>query len=356
MTTDHEPTQEEIAARVARLKDGKDKIMQEFRKAIVGQDVVVGELLMAFFAGGHLLITGVPGLAKTLMIQTMGRILDLSFRRIQFTPDLMPSDITGTEILEEDRASGHRDMKFIEGPLFANIILADEINRASPKTQAALLEAMQEQQVTVSGVTYVLKRPFFVLATQNPIEQEGTYPLPQLEQDRFMFSSIIDHLPRDEEIEVVNMTTSTYVPEIETIMGGDELLQYQEIVREIPVSEPVIRYAVRLAASSRSGRNGPSPAVAGASAREGGKTLDFIEEYVSWGASIRASHYLVLAAKARAILDGRFNVGFDDIQAVAMPVLRHRITTNFRAESAGLKSESIIEKLLEAVPPPAADL
>jgi len=335
-------TQDEIAERVARLKDGKEKIMVEFRKVIVGQDVVVGELLMAFFAGGHLLITGVPGLAKTLMIQTMGQILDLSFRRIQFTPDLMPSDITGTEILEEDRSSGHRAMKFIEGPLFANIILADEINRASPKTQAALLEAMQEQQVTVSGKTYQLTRPFFVLATQNPIEQEGTYPLPQLEQDRFMFSSIIGYLPKHEEIEVVNATTSTYVPDVKTIMGGDELLQYQEIVREIPVSEPVIRYAVRLAASSRPETDG--------------KALDFIAEYVSWGASIRGSHYLVLAAKARAILDGRFNVGFDDIQAVAMPVLRHRIVTNFRAESSGLKSEDIVTKLIEAVPPPSTDL
>ena len=342
MPTSEEMTREEIAARVEKLKEGKKRIMQEFRKAIIGQDVVVGELLMAFFAGGHLLITGVPGLAKTLMIRTMGQILDLSFRRIQFTPDLMPSDITGTEILEEDRASGHRRMKFIEGPLFANIILADEINRASPKTQAALLEAMQESQVTVSGKTYPLKRPFFVLATQNPIEQEGTYPLPELEQDRFMFSSIIGYLPRNEEIEVVNSTTSTYVPDVKTIMGGDELLRYQEIVREIPVSEPVIRYAVRLAASSRPTHNG--------------KMLDFIRDYVSWGASIRGSHYLVLAAKARAILDGRFNVGFDDIKAVAMPVLRHRITTNFRAESSGLKSEDIIRKLIDAVPPPEANL
>jgi MoxR-like ATPase len=337
-----ELTQAEVGARVERLKDGRQRIMQEFRKAIIGQDVVVGELLMAFFAGGHLLITGVPGLAKTLMIQTMGKILDLSFRRIQFTPDLMPSDITGTEILEEDRASHRRAMKFIEGPLFAHIILADEINRASPKTQAALLEAMQERQVTVSGKTYMLKRPFFVLATQNPIEQEGTYPLPKLEQDRFMFSCIIDNLPRAEEIEVVNMTTSTYTPDVRTVMSGDELLGYQEIVREIPVAEPVIRYAVRLAAASRPGADG--------------KAFDFVRDYVSWGASIRASHYLVLAAKTRAVLDGRFNVGFDDIRAVSMPVLRHRITTNFRAEAAGLKPESIIAKLLEAVKPPEASL
>ncbi len=340
MTQELTPSQ--IAERVERLKEGRRKIMQEFRKAIVGQDVVVGELVMAFFAGGHLLITGVPGLAKTLMIQTMGKILDLSFRRIQFTPDLMPSDITGTEVLEEDRASHHRAMKFIQGPLFAHIILADEINRASPKTQAALLEAMQERQVTVSGKTYVLARPFFVLATQNPIEQEGTYPLPKLEQDRFMFSSIIDNLPRQEEIDVVKLTTTSYVPDVQRVMGGAELTEYQEIVREIPVAEPVIRYAVKLAAASRPGA--------------GGKDLDFVRDYVSWGASIRASHYLVLAAKTRAVLDGRFNVGFDDIRSVALPVLRHRITTNFRAEAAGLKPEDIIAKLLEAVKPPEAKL
>ena len=332
----------QIEELVAKLKTGRERILKEFRKAIIGQDVVVNELFMAFFAGGHLLITGVPGLAKTLMIRTMGQILDLSFRRIQFTPDLMPSDITGTEILEEDRATGKRSMKFMEGPLFANIVLADEINRTPPKTQAALLEAMQEQQVTVGGKTYGLEEPFFVLATQNPIEQEGTYPLPMLQQDRFMFSAIIENLPKNEELEVVKSTTSSYVPDVQTVMQGKELIEYQRIVWEIPVSEPVIRYAVRLAAASRPGVNG--------------ETLDFVREYVSWGASIRASHYLVLGAKTRAILDGRFNVGFDDIKAVALPVLRHRIMVNFRAESSGLKAEDIIAKLIEAVPPPGADL
>jgi len=337
-----ELTRDEIAELIARLKVGKQKILAELRKAIVGQDVVVSELLMAFFGGGHLLITGVPGLAKTLMIQTMGQILNLSFRRIQFTPDLMPSDITGAEVLEEDRAAGVRRMKFVEGPLFANIVLADEINRTPPKTQAALLEAMQEQQVTVGGKTYPLKHPFFVLATQNPIEQEGTYPLPQLQQDRFMFSSLIGHLPREEEMEVVDATTSTRVPDVRTIMSGEDLLSYQEIVREIPVAEPVVRYAVRLTAATRPEGNG--------------KVLEFIRDYVSWGASIRGSHYLVVAAKARAILDGRFNVGVGDIQAVARPVLRHRITTNFRAESTHVGAEDIIEKLLEAVPPPDISL
>ena len=342
MPESSEMPREQIVERVARLKEGKQKVLRELRKVIIGQDVVVGELLMAFFGGGHLLITGVPGLAKTLMIQTMGEILHLSFRRIQFTPDLMPSDITGAEILEEDRVAGVRRMKFVEGPLFANIVLADEINRTPPKTQAALLEAMQEQQVTVSGKTYPLKHPFFVLATQNPIEQEGTYPLPQLQQDRFMFSSVIDYLPRDEEMAVVDATTGTDVPDVQTIMSGEDLESYQEIVREIPVAEPIVRYAVRLSAATRPAGNG--------------KVLDFIRDYVSWGASIRGSHYLVVAAKARAILDGRFNVGVQDIQAVAKPVLRHRITTNFRAETAHVRSENIVEKLLEAVPPPDADL
>ena len=335
-------TQEQIVQRVQRLKDGKARILRELRKVIVGQEQVVDELLMAFFGGGHLLITGVPGLAKTLMISTMGRILDLSFRRIQFTPDLMPSDITGAEVLEEDRASGGRHMKFVEGPLFANIILADEINRTPPKTQAALLEAMQEQQVTVSGKTYPLKHPFFVLATQNPIEQEGTYPLPQLQQDRFMFSSIIGYLPREQEMEVVDRTTGGADDDLQAIMTGKDLLDYQEIVHEIPVAEPVIRYAVRLAGASRPGPNGAA--------------FDFIREYVSWGASIRASHFLVVAAKARAILDGRFNVGIADIQAVARPVLRHRITTNFRAESSHVSSEEIVTMLLEKVPVPDAKL
>jgi MoxR-like ATPase len=326
---------------VDRLREAKKSLLAELRKVIIGQDDVIEQVLTVFFSGGHCLITGVPGLAKTLLIRSIGEVLDLRFRRIQFTPDLMPSDITGTEILEEDRASGRRHMKFVKGPIFANIILADEINRTPPKTQAALLEAMQEHQVTVSGETYALEEPFFVLATQNPIEQEGTYPLPAIQQDRFMFSVIIGYLPRQEELEVIASTTSSAVPKLEQAMSGKDLLEYHSIVREIPVAEPVIRYAVQLAACSRpTGDNIP----------------DFVQEYVSWGASIRASHYLVLAAKARAILSGRFNVSVKDIQAVALPVLRHRITTNFRAESAGVDSEKLVHMLLESVPVPSSGL
>ena len=329
------------AEMVERLGTAKKKLLQELRKVIIGQEAVIEEVLMAFFAGGHCFITGVPGLAKTLLIRSIGEVLDLSFRRIQFTPDLMPSDITGTEILEQDRATGARHMKFVKGPIFANIILADEINRTPPKTQAALLEAMQEHQVTVSGETYVLEEPFFVLATQNPIEQEGTYPLPAIQQDRFMFSVIIGYLPREEELEVVASTTSSKIQTLEQTMSGKELLEYHSIVREIPVAEPIIRYAVQLAASSRPTNDGAP---------------EFVKEYVSWGASIRASHYLVLAAKARAILSGRFNVSVKDIQAVALPVLRHRITTNFRAESEGIGSEKLVQMLLESVSVPSSGL
>jgi MoxR-like ATPase len=308
---------------------------------IIGQDEVVEQVLLSFFAGGHCLITGVPGLAKTLLIMSLGDALDLSFRRIQFTPDLMPSDITGTEILEEDRSTGRRAMKFLRGPLFANIVLADEINRTPPKTQAALLEAMQERQVTVGGTTYPLERPFFVLATQNPIEQEGTYPLPTIQQDRFMFSIIIGYPQRSEEIEIVKETTSRRREVLDCVMHAGELLEYQRVVREIPVADAVARYAVRLVRQSRP-RHGEAP--------------DFVRDYVAWGASLRASHYLVLAGKARAVLDGRFGVSVGDIEAVAMPVLRHRIITNFKAEAAGVKSERIIERLLEAVPKPASGL
>jgi MoxR-like ATPase len=272
---------------------------------------------------------------------SLGDALDLSFRRIQFTPDLMPSDITGTEILEEDRSTHKRNMKFLRGPIFANIILADEINRTPPKTQAALLEAMQERQVTVGGTTYPLERPFFVLATQNPIEQEGTYPLPTIQQDRFMFSIIITYPTRSEEIEIVGQTTSRRPERLDCVMHGDDLLTYQRIVREIPVADPIARYAVRLVALSRpANREAP----------------DFVRDYVSWGASLRASHYLVLAGKARAVLSGRFGVSVGDIEAVAMPVLRHRIITNFKAEAARIKSEQIIERLLDAVPKPSSGL
>ncbi len=326
---------------IEKIGKGKEKILREVRKVIVGQQEVVDDVITSFFAGGHCLITGVPGLAKTLLISSLGRVMDLNFRRVQFTPDLMPADITGSEVLEEDRTTHKRNMKFRQGPIFTNILLADEINRTPPKTQAALLEAMQEHQVTVSGNTYPLEEPFFVLATQNPIEQEGTYPLPEVQQDRFMFSLIIDYLPRDEELMVVNQTTGTSVEELDTCLDGQELLAYQDIVRQTPVADPLLRYAVALAGKSRPGfPNVP----------------DFINDYVAWGASIRASHYLILGAKARAVLDGRPHVSVKDIQSVALPVLRHRIITNFRAESEGIKPDEIVRRLLEAVPTPKSGL
>jgi MoxR-like ATPase len=330
---------------IEKIRAGKEKILHEIRKVIIGQDEVVQDVVTAFFAGGHCLITGVPGLAKTLLISSLGRAMHLTFRRVQFTPDLMPSDITGSEILEEDRATGNRQLKFRPGPIFTNILLADEINRTPPKTQAALLEAMQEHQVTVSGNTYTLAEPFFVLATQNPIEQEGTYPLPEIQQDRFMYSLIINYLPKDQELEVVNATTGACVEDIQIVMDAKELMQCQIIVRQTPVAEPIVRYAVHLAAASRPG-----------SSKGNGSVPDFVREYVSWGASIRASHYMVLGAKARAVLAGRPHVSVKDVQAVAPAVLRHRIITNFRAESQGVDSETIVRKLLETVPTPKSGL
>ncbi|KKL23234.1 hypothetical protein LCGC14_2427450, partial [marine sediment metagenome] len=292
MSQPTEPTtgaidEQRAAEMIDKLKEGRDRILSQLRRVIIGQEEVVDQVMLSFFAGGHCLITGVPGLAKTLLIKSIGDTLDLSFRRIQFTPDLMPSDITGTEILEEDRATHKRQTKFLRGPVFANIILADEINRTPPKTQAALLEAMQEHQVTVGGETYKLNEPFFVLATQNPIEQEGTYPLPTIQQDRFMFSIIIDYLPKADEIAVVNSTTSKRPEVLDSVMHGEDLLSYQQIVRAIPVADPVARYAVALVARSRPQRP---------------DAPDFIREYVSWGASLRGSHYLVLAGKALAVL------------------------------------------------------
>jgi MoxR-like ATPase len=336
-----EMTEVQAKELVEKLRDTKARILAEIRKAVIGQEQVVDEVLMSFFAGSHCLITGVPGLAKTLLIKSIGDILDLTFRRVQFTPDLMPSDITGTEVLEENKETKTRALRFKQGPLFGNIILADEINRTPPKTQAALLEAMQEHQVTVAGVTHKLPEPFFVLATQNPIEQEGTYALPQIQQDRFMFSSIIGHLPREQEVQVIEQTTRSKGVELKRVMSGEELLHYQRIVREVPVVEPIVRYAVKLASASR-----PTEKTA----------PDFVRDYVSWGASSRASINLVLAAKARAVLDGRFHVSIKDIQAVALPVLRHRIVTNFRAESARIKSEDMVKKLLEFVPVPKSGL
>ena len=326
---------------IARIREGKGKILREVRKVIIGQDAIVDDVVTAFFAGGHCLITGVPGLAKTLLISSLGRAMDLQFRRIQFTPDLMPADITGSEVLEEDPANRRRELKFRQGPIFTNILLADEINRTPPKTQSALLEAMQEHQVTVSGSTYTLQEPFFVLATQNPIEHEGTYPLPEIQQDRFMFSLIIDYLPKDQELAVVIATTGSKVEDISVCMDGHELLAYQQIVRQTPVAEPIIRYAVALASRSR-------PSEPGAP--------QFIKDYVSWGASIRGSHYMILGAKARAVLAGRPCVSVQDVQSVALPVLRHRIVTNFRAESEGIDSEQIVKRLIETVSPPKSGL
>jgi len=331
----------DAAHAVAALAESKNRILAEIRKVIVGQEDVVNDVITSFFAGGHCLITGVPGLAKTLLISSISRALDLKFSRVQFTPDLMPSDITGTEVLEEDKAAGKRQLRFRPGPIFTNILLADEINRTPPKTQSALLEAMQEHQVTVSGNTYRLEEPFFVLATQNPVEQEGTYPLPEVQQDRFMFSLVIDYLPKAQEVAVVNATTSTSVADIDKVMDGKELMQHQQLIRETPVAEAVLRYAVALVATSR-----PQSADA----------PKFITDYVSWGASVRGSHYLVLAAKARAVLSGRAHVSIQDIQAVAIPVLRNRVITNFHAASEGMTSESVIKKLIETVPQPKSGL
>ena len=328
-------------AAVTRLGECRKRILAEIGKVIVGQREIVDDVITSFFAGGHCLITGVPGLAKTLLISSLGRAMDLKFTRVQFTPDLMPSDITGTEVLEEDRATGDRSMRFRAGPIFTNILLADEINRTPPKTQSALLEAMQEHQVTVSGTTYRLDEPFFVLATQNPVEQEGTYPLPEIQQDRFMFSLMIDYLPREQEVDVVNATTGASVGDIQKVLDGKELLGYQQLVRETPVAEPIIQYAVALVSASRPGK---------------ATTPDFIKSYVSWGSSIRGSHYLVLAAKARAVLAGRSHVSVQDIQAVAVPVLRHRIITNFHANSERIDSVEIVKRLIKAVPTPKSGL
>jgi MoxR-like ATPase len=322
-------------AAIERLNDGYRRITRELGKAIVGQQKVLEELLIAIFARGHCLLVGVPGLAKTLMIRTLADCLNLSFSRIQFTPDLMPSDITGTEVLQEDKTSGQRVFKFLHGPIFANILLADEINRTPPKTQAALLESMQERQVTVGGARHRLPDPFFVLATQNPIEQEGTYPLPEAQQDRFMFNVIVDYPEEEEEFRIVEMTTSLQVPQVERVLSAADILEMQSIVRKVPVAPYVIRYAMKFTRLTR---------------REKGQVPDFIRDYVTWGAGPRASQNLVLAGKARAVLHGRYYVSCEDIRAVAIPVLRHRILTNFNAEAEGVKPEDIIRKLSEMIP------
>jgi MoxR-like ATPase len=329
----------EVAAAAERVASGRERILGEIRKIIVGQDTVIDEVLMALFTGGHCLITGVPGLAKTLLIKTLARILALSFKRIQFTPDLMPADITGTEVLDEQ--DGHRVLRFVRGPLFAQIILADEINRTPPKTQAALLEAMQEYHVTAAGRTYPLERPFFVLATQNPIELEGTYPLPEAQLDRFMFNIVMTYLPEDEEVRVVTETTGVGREVPAQVLGGAEILEMQQLVRHVVVAEDVARYAVRLVDASRPGRQANYP---------------FVREWVKWGGGLRASQALILAGKARALLHGRYHVSSDDIQALARPVLRHRIIPNFYAESEGITPDAIVERLLQTVPRPGSGM
>ena len=324
-----------------RMKEGRERILAELHKLIVGQDDVIEQVLLSLFVGGNSHIVGVPGLAKTLLIHTIAQVLDLEFSRIQFTPDLMPSDITGTELVQEDPATGRRHMVFTRGPIFANIVLADEINRTPPKTQAALLEAMQEHQVTVQGQTYTLEEPFFVFATQNPIELEGTYPLPEAQLDRFMFNIVIEHLPVEEELEVVRTTTSIQDHKFEHAVTGADIVAFQELVRKVPVAEPVMRYAVDLVRTSRPSPNG---------------TPEFVNKWVSYGASVRAAQYLVLGAKARALVAGRYHITFDDIRALAHPVLRHRILTNFHAESERVTTDHLIDQLLEVVPVPSSGM
>ncbi len=317
---------------VEQIGRARQRIGTELSKVIIGQENVIEHLLIAILAGGHCLITGAPGLAKTLLVKSLTQLFNLKFQRIQFTPDLMPADITGTEILQQ--TDGDRKMVFVKGPIFANMILADEINRTPPKTQAALLEAMQEYHVTAAGVCHPLIEPFFVFATQNPIEMEGTYPLPEAQLDRFMFNIWIDYLPEDDEVEVVRQTTTAEPEPIKQVFTGEDLQKFHGVVRKVPVAEDVVRYSVRIAAASR-----PSP----------DNSLDFINEWVTWGAGLRASQYMVLGAKARALLYGRSHVSFEDIRAMAYPVLRHRILINYRAEAEGVVIENLVDRLLESV-------
>jgi len=338
-TVDLESTDD--VALADRMNQGRKQIIAELQKRIIGQADVVELVLLTLFVGGNSLIVGVPGLAKTLLIATLAKVLELKFNRIQFTPDLMPSDITGTDIIQEDTATGRRQMVFAPGPIFANIVLADEINRTPPKTQSALLEAMQEHRVTIQGRTYELDEPFYVFATQNPIELEGTYPLPEAQLDRFMFHIVIEHPPEDEEFDVVKTTTAIIDPHYNRPVSGPDLVAFQRLVRRVPVADPVMRYALSIVRTSRpKAKNAP----------------DSVKKWVAFGASVRAAQYLVLGAKARALTSGRYHVSFDDIRAMAHPVLRHRILTNFRAESEGVITDSIIDELLSAVATPKSGM
>lgn len=323
------------AQEIRELSQAYARMREEIRKVIVGQDNVIDELLIALFSRGHCLLVGVPGLAKTLLVSTVASILQLSFRRIQFTPDLMPSDITGTDVLQDDPETGRKVFQFMQGPLFTHVLLADEINRTPPKTQAALLEAMQERHVTVGSSTYRLPKPFFVLATQNPIEQEGTYPLPEAQLDRFMFNTVVRYPSADEELQILKQTTGTHQPEVRPVMTGPQILRLQEIVRNVPVAEHVLVYARDLVRATRPNEPG---------------SLPLVNKYLSWGAGPRAGQYLILGAKARAILNGRFHATVEDVKSVALPVLRHRILTTFQADSESITADMMIEKLLQQVP------
>ncbi len=319
---------------VEQIAQAQQRIQEEVGKVIIGQQGVIELLLTALFSRGHCIFVGVPGLAKTLLVSTLARALDLEFQRIQFTPDLMPSDITGTDVLQEDRSTGKRFFNFVRGPIFCNLLLADEINRTSPKTQAALLQAMQEYKVTAGGTTYDLDMPFLVFATQNPIEQEGTYPLPEAQLDRFMFHIDVDYPSAQEEVDIVQSTTSAYEPDVKPVLGPEKILELQELVRRVPATDHVVRYAVNLVRRTRP---------------EHPKAPDFVKEWVAWGAGPRAAQYLTLGAKARSVLQGRYAATCDDVRAVLLPVLKHRVLTNFRAEAESVESTDIIEKLAEAV-------
>ena len=328
----------ELKRRVERFQSVRDAILAQVRQVIVGQEEVLDQILTALFVGGHCLITGLPGTAKTLMVRTIAQTLGLVFRRIQFTPDLMPSDITGTDIIEEDPTTGHRRWTFVPGPIFGNIVLADEINRTPPKTQSALLEAMQELSCTVRGNHYTLPSPFFVLATQNPIELEGTYPLPEAQLDRFLFNTVLDYLSAEHEVKVVDLTTATRVAHVDAVTNAEEILDFQQLVRMVPIAETLARYVVNLVRATR---------------HNSGLAPDYVKKYVNYGASVRAAQFIVLAAKARALSRRRYHVTYDDITSLAIPVLRHRILLNFHAESDRVDSDQILHRLLESMPPPA---
>src|SRR5580698_9503065 len=328
----------ELKKRIERFQTVRDNFLGQVRQVIVGQEDVLDQILISLFVGGHCLITGLPGTAKTLMVRTIAQTLGLAFKRIQFTPDLMPSDITGTDIIEEDPTTGHRRWTFVPGPIFGNILLADEINRTPPKTQSALLEAMQELSCTVRGHQYKLPAPFFVLATQNPIELEGTYPLPEAQLDRFLFNTVLDYLSAADEVKVVDLTTTTRVANVEPVTNAQEILDFQQLVRMVPIAESVGEYVVNLVRATR---------------HNSGAAPDFVKKYVNYGASVRAAQFIVLASKARALAHRRYHVSYEDILALAIPVLRHRILLNFHAESDRIDSDEILRQLLEYMPPPS---